>query len=130
VASYMDETGYLDTYGGISLHERSHGEAFMATLTIKLRGNGFYILMSRKPALLRPGRWQLYTQFTSLLRKNRSFIIATHSPILLAYPGARILLLNESGITDIAYEETENYSVSRRFLNNHDDIVRHLLEEQ
>ena len=64
------------------------------------------------------------------LVKNRSqFIIATHSPILMAFPGAQIYLLNEEGISSAAYEETEHYQLTRRFLNDHERMLRYLLEE-
>lgn len=130
VASYMDETGYLEAYGGISLHERSHGEAFMATLTMKLRGNGFYMFDEPEAALSPTRQMAALYAIHQLVKKESQFIIATHSPILLAYPGARILLLDEKGMREIAYEETENYSVTRRFLNNHGNMVRQLLEEE
>ena len=130
VASYMDGVGYLESYGGRSLHERSHGEAFMATLTIKLRGNGLYIFDEPEAALSPTRQMAALYAVHQLVKQESQFIIATHSPILLAYPGARILLLNDKGITDIAYEETENYSVTRRFLNDHENMVRQLLEAE
>ena len=130
VASYMDNTGYLGGYGGISLHERSHGEAFMATLTIKLRGSGFYIFDEPEAALSPTRQMAALCAIHELVKKDSQFIIATHSPILLAYPGAKILLLDERGLSEIPYEETENYSVTKRFLNNHANMVRQLLEEE
>jgi len=129
VASYMEGTGYLGGYGGISLHERSHGEAFMATLTIKLRGGGFYIFDEPEAALSPTRQMAALVAIHQLVKKGSQFVIATHSPILLAYPGARILLLDQNGMNEIAYEETENYSVTRRFLNNHENMVRELLED-
>jgi predicted ATPase len=130
VAGYMDEVGYLEGYGGTSLHERSHGEAFMATLTIKLQGNGLYIFDEPEAALSPTRQMAALCAIHRLVKKESQFIIATHSPILLAYPGAKILLLSENGMTGVAYEETENYSVTRRFLNDHENMVRQLLEEE
>ena len=130
VASYMDDTGYLQGYGGRSLHERSHGETFMATLTIKLRGGGFYIFDEPEAALSPTRQMAALYAIHQLVKKGSQFIIATHSPILLAYPGAKIHLLNEEGMSEIAYEETENYSVTKRFLNNHENMVRQLLEDE
>lgn len=129
VASYMEDTGYLQGYGGKSLHERSHGEAFMATLTIKLRGGGFYIFDEPEAALSPTRQMAALYAIHQLVKKRSQFIIATHSPILLAYPGAKILLLDENGMSRIAYEESENYSITKRFLNNHENMVRELLEE-
>jgi predicted ATPase len=106
VASYMEEIGYLEGYGGKSLHERSHGEAFMATLTLKLRGNGLYIFDEPEAALSPTRQMAALYAIHELVKKESQFIIATHSPILLAYPGARILLLDQNGMTDIEYEQT------------------------
>ncbi|PAS91421.1 MAG: AAA family ATPase [Candidatus Dactylopiibacterium carminicum] len=56
-------------------------------------------------------------------------MIATHSPILLAYPGARIYQFDDSGIHEVAYEETEHYAITRDFLNHHQRRLEQLLEE-
>jgi len=86
VATYMDKTGYLAGYGGKSLHERSHGEAFLATLTTKLRGKGFYLFDEPEAAL---------SAIHQLVLNESQFIIATHLPILLAYPRSSIMLMDE-----------------------------------
>ena len=86
VATYMDKTGYLAGYGGKSLHERSHGEAFLATLTMKLRGKGFYLFDEPEAAL---------SAIHQLVLNESQFIIATHLPILLAYPRSSIMLMDE-----------------------------------
>jgi predicted ATPase len=65
-----------------------------------------------------------------LVKNESQFIIATHSPILLAYPGAKILMLDEKGIREVEYEETEHYSVTRSFLNNYHKLLRHLLQDE
>lgn len=126
VATYMDETGYLDGYGNRSLHQRSHGEAFMATLTMKLRGNGLYILDEPEAALSPTRQMAALSAVHELVKRDSQFIIATHSPILLAYPGAKILHLSEEGVSEIAYEDTEHFSVTRRFLNNYPKLVQDL----
>ncbi len=128
LATYMDETGYLTGYGDRSLHQQSHGESFMATLLHKLRGNGLYIMDEPEAALSPARQMAALSAIHGLVENNSQFIIATHSPILLAYPKARIYQFSESGINEIRYEDTDHYSVTREFLNNHDEMLRILME--
>lgn len=127
VSTYMDQVGYLGGYGGRSLHRRSHGEAFLVMLTTKLKGNGLY-LFDEPEAALSPTRQMAALAAIHQLVLNRSqFIIATHSPILLAYPRSKIFELSESGISEVAYEQTEHYSITRQFLNNHHKMIERLI---
>jgi predicted ATPase len=130
VATFMDETGYLGGYGNKSLHARSHGEAFMTLLTQKFSGRGLY-LMDEPEAALSPNR-QLaaLTAIHQLVQDESQFIIATHSPILLSYPRAKILQFDGSGITEVAFEDTEHYAVTRDFLNNYPRRLEQLLAEE
>jgi predicted ATPase len=129
IATYMDTTGYLEGYGNKSLHERSHGEAFMATLTIKLRGNGLYIFDEPEAALSPTRQMAALSAIHQLVMKDSQFIIATHSPILLAYPNAKIFFLDDDGISEISYEETEHYVVTKNFLNNHKKLLQTILSD-
>jgi predicted ATPase len=63
------------------------------------------------------------------VQNESQFIIATHSPILMAYPNAKIVLLDEKGISEVAYEDTEHYTVTRNFLNRHQTMLKHLLDD-
>jgi predicted ATPase len=130
VATYMDQVGYLGGYGGQSLHERSHGEAFMATLTQKLRGKGFYIFDEPEAALSPTRQMAALSAIHQLVEDDSQFIIATHSPILLAYHRSKILLLDDNGITEVAYEDTEHYSITRQFLNNHRKMIAILTRKE
>ena len=123
VATDTDQTGYLEGYGGKSLHGRSHGEAFMATLTQKLRGKRFYILDEPEAALSPTRRMAALSAIHLLVEDESQFIIATHSPILPAYPRSRILLPDKYGITEVEYEDTEHYSITKEFLNNHQKMI-------
>ncbi len=123
VATYMDRIGYLEGYGGKSLHGRSHGEAFMATLTQKLRGKGFYLFDEPEAALSPTRQMAALSAIHNLVKDDSQFIIATHSPILLAYPRAKILLLDENGIGEVNYEDTEHYSITKQFLNNYRKMI-------
>lgn len=129
VATYMDEVGYLTGYGDKSLHGRSHGEAFMTLLTHKLRGNGLYIFDEPEAALSPTRQLAALRLIHQLVLDGSQFIIATHSPILLSYTRAKILLLDSTGISDVAYEDTEHFAVTQDFLNNYKSTLRHLLDE-
>lgn len=129
VATYMDETGYLGGYGNKSLHHRSHGEAFMATLTMKLKGNGLYIFDEPEAALSPARQMSAITAIHDLAQKNSQFIIATHSPILMAYPNAKIIRLNDEGLEEVQYEDTEHYRITRNFLNKYDQMMNILISK-
>ncbi len=128
LATFMDETGYLRGYGGKSLHQQSHGESFMATLLNKLTGGGLYIMDEPEAALSPSRQMAALSAIHGLVEQNSQFIIATHSPILLAYPRAWIYQFDEDGIKKIKYEETEHYSVTKQFLNGHHQLLEILME--
>ena len=128
LATLMDEVGYLKMYGGKSLHLQSHGESFMTTLTNKLQGDGLYIMDEPEAALSPIRQMAALTAINKLVENNSQFIIATHSPILLAYPKSKIYLFSDIGISEITYEETEHYIVYKDFLNNHEKMLKHLMD--
>lgn len=128
VASYMDHVGYLESYGGKSLHAQSHGESFMAVLLNKLRGDGMYLLDEPEAALSPSRQLAALCAIHQLVENHSQFIIATHSPILLSYPSAKIIQFDQSGIREVAYEETEHFSLTRDFLNNHPRRLEDLLQ--
>ena len=130
VATYMDSVGYLEGYGGKSLHERSHGEAFLTTLNEKLRGNGFYIFDEPEAALSPQRQLAAMGSIHELVKDGSQFIIATHSPILLAYPRAKIVLFDGSGMSEVEYEDTEHYAITKEFLNNHQRMLHYLLSDE
>jgi predicted ATPase len=129
VATYMDETGYLGGYGGQSLHRQSHGESFMAVLLNKLRGDGIYLLDEPEAALSPSRQLAALRAIHRLVEDSSQFIIATHSPILLAYPNARIMQFDRSGISETAFEDTEHFVVTRDFLNNYPRRLHQLLAD-
>ena len=125
----MDEIGYLQSYGDRSLHARSHGEAFMALLTEKFRGKGLYLLDEPEAALSPNRQLAALCAIHQLVRNESQFIIATHSPILLSYPGAKILRFDAEGISQVNFEDTDHFSVTRDFLNNYKNRLKALLAE-
>lgn len=116
-------------YGGVPLHEMSHGESFLALLTNRFRKNGLFLLDEPEAALSPSRRLAALGVIHRLVRTGSQFLIATHCPILLAYPGARILEFGEDGIRPISYEETEPYAVTRAFLERRERMVREILSE-
>ena len=127
LATYVDELGYFGTYGGKSLHARSHGEAFMALLLHKFTGNGLYLLDEPEAALSPNRQLAALSAIDQLVQAHSQFIIATHSPILLAYPNAKILHFDHTGIHEIAYEDTEHFAVTKDFLNHYPRRLETLL---
>jgi predicted ATPase len=129
VATEVDRLGVESAYGGQSLHSQSHGESFLAVFMDRFYGGGFYLLDEPEAALSPSRQLSVLLRMHDLVRQQSQFLIATHSPILLGYPGADILLLDESGIRRVPYEETEHFVVTREFLNHRDRMLSELLSE-
>jgi predicted ATPase len=123
-ATYMDELEG-GAYGGKSLHHQSHGESFLA-LFQNFINKGIYIL-DEPEAALSPQRQLTFLAIINELEKsgNTQFIIATHSPILLSYPNATVLDL-DNNLQEINYKETEHFKLTKEFLNNPERYFRHL----
>ena len=125
----LDAEGGFDdpitnAYGGRSLHEQSRGESFLALMTYRFRGQGLYILDEPEGALSPQKQPLLLQRMRQLILLESQFIIATHSPILLGYPNAKILLLDQNGYAPVKYEDTEHYQLTRRFLNDPDGVLK------
>ena len=117
----------IGAYGGVSLHEQSHGESFLAVLRNRFFGNGLYILDEPEAALSPTGIMSLMVIIHDLTEKDSQFIISTHSPILMAYPGAFIYELREREIAAVSYRETSHYILTRRFLEQPEKMAERLL---
>lgn len=121
---------YLDQLGPgspPSLHLKSHGEAFLEVLQ-DFRRDGLYLLDEPEAALSPNRQLAALALIDKLVKDGCQFIIATHSPILLAYPRARILSFGADGIRDVAYEDTEHYAITRDFLNHYPRRLQQLLD--
>jgi predicted ATPase len=132
-ASYIDELAaeepgkrILDAYGGRSLHEQSHGESFLALFNNQFE-SGVYIL-DEPEAALSPARILAFLSVIHELEQSgrAQFIIATHSPMLICYPGASIYQFDDNGVQETNYEDTEHFSLTKSFLNNPEAYLRHL----
>lgn len=118
----------IGSYGGHSLHEQSHGESFLALVTNRFGGKGLYLLDEPEAALSPQRQLAVLSRIHDLVCDESQFIIATHSPILMAYPDAWIYAFGRDGIRRVAYEDTEHYQVTRDFLANPKRMLDVLLE--
>ena len=123
VATQIDVLGVERSYGGRSLHEQSHGESFMALLKNRFAGDGLYLLDEPEAALSPARQVEALQRLHELVGLRSQFIIATHSPILMAYPDALILHCGPNGVHPIAYEDTEHFRITRDFFNHRRKVL-------
>ena len=136
-ASYIDELDreapsfhkLIDSYGGVSLHNQSHGESFLALVQNRFGDNGLYILDEPEAALSPMRIMTLMVEIDRLRRAGSQFIIATHSPILLTMPDSEIFEFSENGISKVHYKDTEHYQITRNFLENPEKMLKYLLDQ-
>ncbi len=120
----------IDSYGGRSLHEQSHGESFLSLIVNRFGPEGLYVLDEPEAALSLRGNLALMRRMHDLIAGGSQFVVSTHSPILLGYPQARIYVLSEDGITQSRYEDTEQYELTRSFLDDRDRFLHHLFADE
>lgn len=114
-------------YGGVSLHARSHGESIMALITRRFRPEGFYILDEPETGLSQSGQIALLCELTRLRDAGCQLIIATHSPILLALPGATVYQFDDD-VREIDAKDSLEWIMIQRFMDDPDAAVRAFLE--
>jgi predicted ATPase len=119
----------IGSYGGMSLHEQSHGESFLSVIRNRFGSDGFFVLDEPEAALSLRGCLALIRAMHDLTTAGAQFVVATHSPILLGYPGARLYVLDEDGIGERRYEETEQYELTRSFLEDRERFLHYLFAE-
>lgn len=115
-------------YGG-SLHHKSHGEAFLALMLHRFRGRGLYFLDEPEAALSPARQLAVLRRIHHLVEEHSQFVIATHSPILMAYPRARIYLLDDEGLSPVEYKMTDHYLITREFLTRTDRMLHDLMAD-
>lgn len=135
VASNIDELDsegmgnrIINSYGGISLHEQSHGEAFFSIIMNRFSGRGLYILDEPEAALSPSRQLAMISRINELVKEGSQFIIATHSPILMSYPDSVLYEISDK-IEEKCYTETYHFNITRSFLNNPEKYLRILLNE-
>jgi predicted ATPase len=117
----------VNSYGGRSLHEQSHGESFFALIQNRFGGRGLYILDEPEAALSPTRQLAFLARLQELVNQDSQFLIATHSPIIMAYPNAAIFVVGKRGLKAMPFTETEHYKVSRAFLTRHEAMLRELM---
>lgn len=122
-------TNFYDSYGGKSLHDQSHGESFRSLILNRFRPRGIYLLDEPEAALSPTSQMSLLCIIDELVKKDTQFIIASHSPIILAYPNADIYEFSEAGIEKKSYKETESYSVTKAFLDDPERMMNFLFDD-
>jgi predicted ATPase len=122
--SFYNFATYIGDY-----HKQSHGEAFLSLLNDRFRGDGLYLLDEPEAALSPTRQLAALVRIHELVKDNSQFVIATHSPILLAYPGAKIIQFNQFGWQQVEYEQTEHFEVTRYFLNHYQRQIDRLLSD-
>jgi len=132
LATYIDNLEFDDMteYGGISLHEQSHGEGIFNLINNRFRGNGLYILDEPEAALSPQRQLALISIITTLLESDSQFIIATHSPILLSMKNSTILSFDGDEIHKISYKDSEVFKITEMFINNTEYILNKLCNSQ
>jgi predicted ATPase len=137
VATHIDELDaepaggrkLVESYGGTSLHEQSHGESFLSLVLNRFRPGGLYVLDEPEAALSLRGCLALMRRMHDLVAEGAQFVVASHSPILLGYPGACIYVLSDDGIAPVPYEETEQYELTRSFLDDRERFLHYLFAD-
>jgi predicted ATPase len=130
-ASAIDNLGVQDGYGDRSLHAQSHGESFFTLLLHKFQRNGLFLLDEPEAALSPQRQLAFLVLLHDTLRnyKDAQFIISTHSPVLLGYPGAQILSFDDGRLHQIDYEDTAPMQIVRRFVNDRDSFLQELFQD-
>jgi predicted ATPase len=131
VASYVDQVGASGSYGDKSLHDQSHGESFLSLMQNRFTRSGFYLMDEPEAALSPQRQLSFLILLHDLVRGNDNiqFIIATHSPILLAYPGAQIFSFDEGKVHQIDYRESQPFQLVSRFIAAPERYINALFSE-
>jgi predicted ATPase len=130
-ATYLENLGpnSLGPYGGVSLHEQSHGESFLAVMINRFDPNGFYLLDEPEAALSTQNCLTCLRRIHELVQQNSQFVIATHSPIILAYPDATIYSFDGDGVHEVDYEDADPVRLTQSFLQARERFLRELLSD-
>lgn len=126
---YRRELGALRHAYGEGLDANSHGEGFLKLFQERFVGEGLYLLDEPEAPLSPMRQLTFLALLHQMVQQNAQFIIATHSPILMAYPNATILSFDGGTVAEVAYEALEHVQVTRSFLQNPAVYLRHLFED-
>lgn len=122
--------GVLMSYGGKSLHAQSHGESFLNLLTQRIDGHGLYLFDEPEAALSPQRQLSMLVRLHDLVDEFSQFIIATHSPLIMAYPDAWIYQFGPEGIQRVSFEDTEHFQITRNFMRDPKVFLKRLLRRE
>ena len=123
---YLSQLGDMERRYGDGLENQSHGESFLALFQSRFIPDGVYLLDEPEVPLSPLRQLVLLSMLKNMVAENAQFIIATHSPILLAFPGADIYSFDEFPLRKVAYDDLEHVKLTKDFLNNPNSFLRHL----
>lgn len=123
---YLSELGSMERRYGAGLDTRSHGESFLALFQARFVPGGLYLLDEPEAPLSPLRQLALLSAIKEMVSQEAQFVVATHSPILMAYPGAEILSFDQIPIQSVPYQSLEHVNLMRDFLNNPQAYLRHL----
>lgn len=118
----------IDSFGGKSLHQQSHGESFFSAFVKRFQGDGLYILDEPEAALSPLKQISMLARINELVQQGSQFIISTHSPIIMAYPDAKILQISDEGMGEVTLEESNHYLLMKQFFEDKDRLLHHLFQ--
>jgi predicted ATPase len=125
---YLREIGALRKSYGEGLDARSHGESFLKLFQERFVGEGLYLLDEPEAPLSPNRQLALLALIKSMVDHGGQFLIATHSPILMAYPGAQILNFDGGRLHEEKFETLEHVITMKNFLDHPEIYLRHLME--
>jgi predicted ATPase len=128
-ASFIDQNSTLERYGGRRLHAQSHGESVMSLFRNRFEGKGFYVLDEPEAALSPPRQVEFLKRLHELVLEGSQFLIATHSPMILAYPNAWIYEMAPEGPRRAAWDDLEHVRLTRDFLMYPEAYLYQIMEE-
>lgn len=128
VATAIEGYEAAQFYGG-SPHERSHGESFIDLVVNRFRGRGLYFLDEPEAALSVHGQLQLLVRMHDLVADGCQFVVATHSPLLMAYPAATIYEFSERGAQQVEWRDIDTVRITREFLDAPDRCFDELFRD-
>jgi len=120
----------VDSYGGVSLHAQSHGESFLSLVENRFSGKGLYILDEPEAALSPARVLRLMVDMKQLVDDGSQFIISTHSPLIMAFPGADVVELTDDGLASVDYRDTEHWQITQHFLENPEQMLAYLFDNR
>jgi len=125
-SAYAGQLAAMKNRYGRDLDNFSHGEAFLTLFQARFVPGGLYLLDEPEAALSPSRQLSFLSALRQMVEEEAQFIVATHSPIILAYPGAQIFSFQNGAIKQVQYEELEHVQLTKDFLNNPQSYLRHL----